>query len=183
MPVSNPGGVVDEALGTYLDLAELLEAHPTAGQGDFAVVASDGHTYVWVDPSGWTDTGTAYFTPGPEGPEGPQGDPGVRVAEASVGVSSPSSLLVASVAAGQSILSVTVAVEAAWDGYGASLTVGTAAEPTLMMSAADIDLSSACEFTKDHEFEGPCDVYVHLAPGAGAASGSASVRVEIANKG
>jgi hypothetical protein len=58
-----------------------------------------------------------------------------------------------------------------------------AADHSFLLGADDVDLGVLCEFTREHEFEGPFDVFVYVSPGAGATSGSAAVRVEIANKG
>lgn len=81
--------------------------------------------------------------------------------------------LVFTIPAGQSLDVISVEIVEAWDGSGASITVGTAGDPDLVFSTSDIELTIAgIVFEKNVNISGVVDIQVTIIPGSGASSGS-----------
>ena len=72
---TGPAGTSVTIMGSYDDISDLLDEHPTGSMGDGYLVDND--LYVWSDNENkWVDVGTIKGPEGNVGPTGPQGIPG-----------------------------------------------------------------------------------------------------------
>ncbi len=72
---TGPAGTSVTIMGSYDDISDLLDEHPTGSMGDGYLVDND--LYVWSDNENkWVDVGTIKGPVGNVGPTGPQGIPG-----------------------------------------------------------------------------------------------------------
>lgn len=68
-----------------------------------------------------------------------------------------------------------VHVTVPWDGSGATLQVGTAADPDLFFGSDELELDGEISFEKTFALEGPLTIIVTFAPGSGASAGEATI--------
>lgn len=94
-----------------------------------------------------------------------------------------SPMLVLPLPANHALDNVEVEILTAWDGVGASLSLGTPVDPEAFMAAADIDLTTVATYERDHAVLGPATILAYITPGVGASAGSARVQLTATNKG
>lgn len=118
--------------------------------------------------------------PGPRGAAGPAGlDGGVTPAHTFAwGDATPD--LVATVAAGKRVFSVSLAIETAFNGTGAQIQVGTLAAPDLLMAATSNAPGSVAVYeTNPNVFFGTeTGIYLTITPGSAASQGAGALILE-----
>lgn len=123
---------------------------------------------VSVDSAGVTVVSVG--TQGPVGATGPSGSSAPPV-NFSFGDASP--MVVSSGQPAQMILQITVNVVTAFNGLGASLSIGTLASPSLYVDSAQLDLAVESEFEINvgKSIAAATDIVATITPGAGATTG------------
>jgi hypothetical protein len=108
----------------------------------------------------------------------------VKAEQELVAFNSGSTIAIFTPPANATIRTVTVEIETAFDGVGAQLSVGVAAQPARYMGATQNELSLAAifEVTPLYEEDGtPEQVEIAFVAGTGASAGSARITVEYSN--
>lgn len=108
---------------------------------------------------------------GPRGEEGPAGTGAVELAFA-WGDASPRTI--ETVTSGKLVYGVQLHIDTAFNGSGAELTVGDAADPDRLMAAAQNDPTAAGTYTSApvHRYGADTAVLLTITPGAGASAGA-----------
>lgn len=92
--------------------------------------------------------------------------------------------LVLSVPEGQAINRMDIHIIDAWDGSGASLTVGDAVDPAAFFAASDVELDTpGVTFSRDFDRRGVFEIVAHFTGGVGATQGRARVQVSVTRSG
>lgn len=130
---------------------------------------------VVVDYSGITVVSVG--TQGPVGATGPSGSSAPPV-NFSYGDASPR--VISSGQPAQMILQITVNVTTAFNGVGASLSIGTLALPSLYVDSAQLDLAVESEFeiTVGKTIAAATNIVATITPGTGATAGSGWILVD-----
>ncbi|MDN5939261.1 MAG: hypothetical protein L0H83_11440 [Salinisphaera sp.] len=158
-------------------------AHTTVCQdGDATKVIIAGGTATRVVLA--STTVAKILAGGPPGPPGPQGDPGADASGAIAPVAfafgdAPTVLYTPAVAS--AVVRVRVRVTAAFNGLGATLTLGTAADPDAFVTSADLDLGGVMEYelTPDAAVAAGEGIVLTITAGTGATAGTGVVLLTI----
>jgi hypothetical protein len=115
-----------------------------------------------------------------QGPAGPPGASGAVEPAVAFAFGDATPRLIGSVAAGQRILSVEIAIDTPFNGTGASLSLGTLAAPGLLAAAGQVDpaVAATYELAPQAYFAGAADLYLFITPGSGASAGGGSVSIQ-----
>lgn len=120
--------------------------------------------------------------PGPQGPAGTpgaSGDGSYPAFNFAFGDASPAVRLTLSVGA-QEVITVSLQVEEAFDGAGATVALGTAANPELLFpsSASDLATEATYDVTPREELAGGTPLVLTLNAGAGASQGRGQIVIQ-----
>ena len=117
---------------------------------------------------------------GRQGPPGANGDGQYPVVEFAFGDASPAPVLTINPASAAEIVLVQLEIEEPFDGVGAMLTVGTTADPDLLMSADQVDPSTAAVFESSPRVAlvGGVEVQLTITPGVGASQGRGKLVIQ-----
>lgn len=111
------------------------------------------------------------------GPAGPPGPPGGSLPTLVFSYGDATPALIGTMSAGTRLFNVRLSIEAAFNGTGADISVGTLASPNLLADSAVIDpaVIAVFEFSPQNLFLVDTSVYLFITPGAGATAGSGSI--------
>lgn len=144
------------------------------------VPAGPAHTLTLAAAGPTVLTAVAELLRGPKGEPGPAGP--LNLAAPPIGFSfgdaSPRALPAADLA--KLVLAVSVNIVTPFDGAAPSLRLGTAAQPELLVAAAQIDLATATEFefSPNLVLAAAQGLVLTLTPGAGATQGAGWIVIE-----
>lgn len=116
------------------------------------------------------------------GMQGPPGTPAPgAIAPISFSWGDATPALLTTVWAGKRVYVVEVVISTAFNGSGASLTVGPLASPTELMAASENDptVVASYEANPDKLYASSTAIYLHITPGSGASAGSGQVRLQV----
>lgn len=118
--------------------------------------------------------------PGAPGANGANGDGQYPVVEFAFGDASPAPVLTINPASAAEIVLVQLEIEEPFDGAGATLTVGTAADPDLLMAADQVDPSTTAVFEASPRvaLAGGAEVQLTITPGVGASQGRGKLVIQ-----
>lgn len=107
---------------------------------------------------------------------GPSGDVASEI-HATFSWGDVSSVIIGSMAENAVIHSINFVVLEVYDGSGAEVTIGTVADPDLLLSANDVDLKTIGTYLISPGYKFPADTDIKLfnTPGAGASTGNGTV--------
>ena len=83
----------------------------------------------------------------------------------------------------QTINGIDIAVIEAWDGIGASIQIGTPAQPGLLFDSLESELSAVATFSKDFTALGPMTIRVTITPGTSPTTGKARIQISTTPRG
>lgn len=88
-----------------------------------------------------------------------------------------SSTLIETMDTGVTITAIYFIVQEVFDGVGATVTIGTVADPDLLMGVADVDLTSIGTYlvSPGYKFAAETEVKIFNTPGSGASTGAGSL--------
>lgn len=117
---------------------------------------------------------------GPPGANGANGDGQYPVVGFAFGDASPAPVLTINPASAAEIVLVQLEIEEPFDGAGATLTVGTAADPDLLMAADQVDPSTTAVFEASPRvaLAGGAEVQLTITPGVGASQGRGKLVIQ-----
>lgn len=112
--------------------------------------------------------------PGPAGPTGPPGPTGAASVEVAFAFGDATPTPVVTALAGKLVYVVELYVKVPFDGTGAQVTIGDAAQLDRLMSATENDLSAVGgnHSTPVHAYGSDTPILLSITPGAGATQGS-----------
>ncbi len=114
---------------------------------------------------------------------GMQGPPGVSgtMFPVNFAFGNATPALLTTIPAGKRVYSVELFVETAFDGAGASLSVGPLAAPQELMATTENNPAALAvyETSPDKLYIMDTAIYLHITPGAGASAGNGQVRLHI----
>lgn len=120
-------------------------------------------------------------TQGPAGPPGVQGPDGAGRISKRFDWGDASPRPITTVAAGRTVLSVTVYLIDAFDAAGSSLSVGPAGDPTQLLAAGDVSAVGSVSTTPSVEYATDTPLFLTITLGGGNAAGSGYVVIEVNN--
>ena len=117
---------------------------------------------------------------GTNGANGANGDGQYPVVELAFGDASPAPVLTINPASAAEIVLVQLEIEEPFDGVGAMLTVGTTADPDLLMAADQVDPSTTAVFESSPRvaLAGGAEVQLTITPGVGASQGRGKLVIQ-----
>jgi len=113
---------------------------------------------------------------GPAGPAGPTGVAGLKYF--AYGDASPAFIHL--VTAPVIVLQVNLVISTPFNGAGASLKLGTAAQPQLLASPTQIDTSFVAEYETNPNITATSNILLTITPGAGCTQGAGWIVIETA---
>ena len=118
---------------------------------------------------------------GPPGPTGPAGPPGSVAVEAAFAFGDATPAAVVTALAGKLVYGVELYIKTPFDGVGAQVVVGDAAQSDRLMAANENDLSAVGgnHTTPAHAYAVDTPVLLSVTPGAGASQGAGVIVLRI----
>ena len=125
---------------------------------------------------------TLQLAPFFKGEKGDTGAAGQSIAPVNFAYGDSSPRIIIPALTSKIVLAVNINITTPFDGAGASLSIGTLANPALLVDPMQLDLSVATEFeiNPNVKFTTPADIYLTITPGAGATQGTGWIVVEAA---
>lgn len=118
---------------------------------------------------------------GPPGPTGPAGPPGSVAVEAAFAFGDATPAAVTTALAGKLVYGVELYIKTPFDGIGAQIVVGDAAQVDRLMAAEENDLlaTGGNHSTPAHAYAVDTPILLSITPGAGATQGSGVIVLRI----
>lgn len=118
---------------------------------------------------------------GPPGPPGVQGPDGAGKTSKRFDWGDASPRPITTIAAGRTVLAVTVYLIEAFDAAGSSLSVGPAGDPAQLLAAGDVSAVGSVSTTPSVEYATDTPLFLTITLGGGNAAGSGYVVIEVNN--
>lgn len=119
---------------------------------------------------------------GPQGPVGPQGLDGSGWISKRFDWGDATPKLVATIAAGRTVLRAVVYLIEGFDGSGSSLSLGTVGDPSELLSAGDVSSVGSVSSTPSVEYAADTPIYLTISLGTGNTKGSGYVSIQVNNE-
>jgi hypothetical protein len=125
-------------------------------------------------------TGVTVVSVGTQGPTGATGPSGSSAPPVNFSFGDASPMVISTGQPAQVILQITVNIVAAFNGAGATLSIGTSASPSLYVTAQQVDLATETEFevTVGKSIAANTDIIATITPGTGATAGAGWILVD-----
>lgn len=125
-------------------------------------------------------TGITVVSVGAQGPTGATGPSGSSAPPVNFAFGDASPMVISPGQPAQVILQITVHIATAFNGAGASLTVGTVASPSLYVESSQLDLAVETEFQINvgKNMTAATDIIATITPGTGATTGAGWILVD-----
>lgn len=153
------------------------------GESGLLVVEEGGEAFVVIDEGDelYLTTEGEAGPPGAQGATGPMGPSGAGSVVQPFAYGDATPVLLTTIAAGKRVFRAHLTIDQAFDGLGASLSVGPLASPGELLASGDNAPASVAtyETTPGLSYGVSTGIYLFITPGSGASSGTGAVILDL----